>query len=125
MSFGLDGPAEPRHSQAVPAVHLHDHWVSMLSHSQDSGSKSFTKWGLVGGVCIGALRPLPHTDLIPTCPQQSWSPSPQSLMQPPAQRVPSQAGGKQGQKCRWVRGKQVDGQGPCYLLGGGASHRWS
>lgn len=37
-------------------------------------------------------------------------------MHPPAQQVPSQAGGKQGQESRWVRGRQVDGQGPCYLM---------
>lgn len=34
----------------------------------------------------------------------------------PAQQAPSQAGGKQGQESRWVRGRQVDGQGPCYLM---------
>lgn len=62
---------------------------------------------------------LPHAYLIPTCPQHSWPPSPQSLMQPPAQQVPSQAGGKQGQESRWVRGRQVDGQRPCYLMAAG------
>lgn len=44
QSFGLYGLAQPSHSWGMLAVHVHDHWVTLLSHSQASGSQSFAKW---------------------------------------------------------------------------------
>lgn len=84
---------------------------------QSQWLKKLGEVGLVGRVCIGVFQALPTLHLVPICSQQNYSPSLQSLMQPPTQQAPSQAGSKQGQKCGWGKGRQVDGQGPCYLLG--------
>lgn len=50
--------------------------MSLLSRSQASGSESFTKWGVVGGVCIEALRALPYAGPYPHLPPTELIPQP-------------------------------------------------